>query len=544
MDIIYRKKYLFLFGSGIIFALPFLFPQLHIISFFAAVPLFYIFFRELTHTKSKAVKLKAFTWYIIIFAMSFYLLVYIWFLWFYPLDFAGLSSAQSMFVTICAWWGFPIIQTIAILILPIGLFLMRNIGSRKPFMLPLFSASLYVVVEWVQSWFLTGLTWAKLSISQYQNLYAIQSISVFGTYFTSFIIIFINANIALYLCNKSNKSSKDISAKKNNALILMSVLIYLLNICFGVCRVAFYQYPEDMITAQIVQGNLSSVEKWENTGAMYSIEKHTNLAVENIKLKKPDISVWSETAVPASVYYKSRIYNILSDIAIENDISIITGVFFDDLENDKQYNSIMAFLPPPNEDIFITPYNKRHLVPFGEYLPLENLLSAVFPFVANMTMFDATINWGEGDNLIEIDGVKYGGLVCFDSIFPELARSSVRAGANILVVVTNDSWYKDSIGIYQHNAQSVLRAVENNRYVIRSANTGISSFISPIGEILMKTEVNQDEVITCDVGVIEGNKTIYTLCGDIILYFAAVCIIACVILNYFVGRGDPDTLRI
>jgi len=247
--------------------------------------------------------------------------------------------------------------------------------------------------------------------------------------------------------------------------------------------------------------------------------------------EKIDISVWSETAIPTGIYYKSNIYNILSDIASENDISIITGVFFNDRENDKKYNSIMAFLPPPNNDIFITPYNKRHLVPFGEYLPLEDLLNAVFPFVANMSMFDSKINWGESENLIEIDGVRYGGLVCFDSIFPELARSSVKCGANILVVVTNDSWYKDSIGIYQHNAQSVLRAVENNRYVIRSANTGISSFISPIGEILAKTEVDKDEVIICDVGIIENNMTVYTVCGDIILYLSAVVIAVCVVLH-------------
>ena len=517
--------------------MPFLFPQLHIISFVSAVPLFFIFFKELTQIKSKAVKLKSFIGYTIIFAMSFYLLVYIWFLWFYPLDFAGLSPSESLFITICAWWGFPILQTLVLLILPVGFYLMKNTGVINPFILPILSASLYVIAEWVQSWFLTGLTWAKLSISQYQNLYVIQSISVFGTYFTSFLIIFINASIALYLCNRSNKNKNNNSAiavNKNNLLIFIVILIYFFNAYFGLFRIMFYQYPEQTVTAQIVQGNISSIEKWQNR-VMYSVEKHRDLTAESIENYdgngKIDISVWSETVVPVGIYNNSGIYNILSNIAVENDIALIMGAFFDDYENEKKYNSIMTFLPPPNDDVFVEPYNKRHLVPFGEYLPLEDLLNAVFPFVANMSLFDSKINWGESENLIEIDGVKYGGLVCFDSIFPELARSSVNAGANILVVVTNDSWYKDSIGIYQHNAQSVLRAVENNRYVIRSANTGISSFISPVGEILAKTQVNKDEAIIHDVGIIENRRTVYTVCGDIILYLSAGFIVFCIILN-------------
>ena len=143
---------------------------------------------------------------------------------------------------------------------------------------------------------------------------------------------------------------------------------------------------------------------------------------------------------------------------------------------------------------------------------------------------DSTLTAGENADIMNINGVKYGGLVCFDSIFPELARKSVKEGADILIIVTNDSWYRDSPGIYQHNAQAVLRAVENNRYVIRSANTGVSSFISNTGKILQQSNVLQREVLTENIEIVK-NKTVYTIFGDIILYLSWIYIAFCVILQ-------------
>jgi apolipoprotein N-acyltransferase len=179
---------------------------------------------------------------------------------------------------------------------------------------------------------------------------------------------------------------------------------------------------------------------------------------------------------------------------------------------------------------FIRPYGKRHLVPFGEYLPAEQILTKLFPFVSNISQFDSAMTPGGGADIMEINGVNYGGLVCFDSIFPELARKSVRAGADVLIIVTNDSWFRDSPAIYQHNAQAVLRAVENNRFVVRAANTGLSSFISPTGKILQKSEVLKREVMKGQIEIVK-NKTVYTIFGDIILYLSFLYTGFCAVLK-------------
>ena len=439
--------------------------------------------------------------------MSFYLCVYIWFLRMYPMEQIGVSAAESLLIVISAWIGFPVLQTLVFLILPLGLKILK---PENIFAVPITAGCLYVLLEWVQSWFLSGLSWAALAVSQYRNLFFIQSMSVFGTYFPAFIIIFINSALAVFFLNRKNKTAKK--------LIFACVLLYSANLCFGFLRVYFYSGDYETITAQTVQGNISSYEKWEERGILSSLEIYGELTGE-YSGSKVDICVWPETAVPAAVMPGGGLYGSLQGIAEDNGITLFAGTFYSEIieGEQKNYNAITVF----GEDLgFVQPYAKRHLVPFGEYLPLENVLTAVFPFIANISLFSSQLTPGDSPNVMYIDGIGYGGLVCFDSIFPELARESVKNGADILIIVTNDSWFRDSSAIYQHNAQAVLRAVQNNRYIIRAANTGISSFISPTGKILQESKVFERTVLTQEAGIIK-NKTLYTRLGELMLYLAA-----------------------
>jgi len=508
-----------------LFSVPFIFPELHILAFFSGVPFFIVLFDGLAGgKKNKALR------YTFVFGMSFYLPVYIWFLWMYPMEQTGVTPLQSAAIVTAAWFGFPLLQTAAMLVMPLGLKIFgrgyaQNNNINNIFYLPALTAALYVILEWVQSWFFTGLTWAKLSVSQYKNLFFIQSVSVFGTYFTSFLIIFINAALAVYIINRPRNNSR--------LLIFAAVLLYFANSYFGYFRLMYYSNaPEEKkITAQIIQGNISSYDKWEESGVERSLEIYASLMGSH-RDENIDICVFPETAIPGSMRKNGGLYAELSRLAEENGVSLFAGVIYSEEagengENINRYNAIAAF--DKNHD-FIRPYGKRHLVPFGEYLPIENILTKIFPFVANISLFDSALTQGEGSNIMTVNGVNYGGLVCFDSIFPELARQSVRDGAEILIIATNDSWFRDSPAIHQHNAQAALRAVENNRYVVRAANTGISSFISPVGEILMQSDILRREVLVSEVGIVKS-KTLYTICGDIILYLSWAYIIFCVYIK-------------
>ena len=503
------KRYLISVVSGILFGVPFFLPQLHLLSFFSAVPFFYIIFKY----QQKIVK------YSFFFSMSFNLTVFTWFLRMYPMEQVGVTPTESLFIVIAAWVGFSVIMTFVSMILPVGL---KLIKPRNIFLTPVLAASLYVILEWVQSWFLTGLPWAKLAVSQYRDLFFIQSMSVFGTYFPAFIIIFINAALAIYILNYKNRAA--------NKLIFACIIMYFANSYFGFFRLYFYNHDYEKITAQIVQGNISSYEKWEERGVANSLSIFTDLT-ERYIIPEADISLWPETAIPATVHRGGPLYGELRRIAVDNNITLFAGVFYSEIINGQamDFNAIMAFDAGYE---FIRPYAKRQLVPFGEYLPLEDILTGLFPFIGNIRLFGLPLTPGESSRIMRVNGVNYGGLVCFDSIFPRLARQSVRDGADILLISTNDSWFRDSSAIYQHNAQAVLRAVQNNRYVVRSANTGISSFISSTGRVLQQTEVFERTVITREVGLVQG-MTIYTRFGEIILYLAFIFVAACVIGNKF-----------
>ena len=514
------------------FAVPFFLPQLHWFSLIAAIPFFYI----IVDTPKKIVK------YSVFFSMSFYLAVFTWIFWMYPMEHIGVTPMESLFIVIAGWIGFSIIMTFVFLILPLGLkFIGSKLIAKHPkavYLLPILAASLYVILEWVQSWFLTGLPWTKLAVAQYRNLFFIQSMSVFGTYFPAFLIILINASIAVYILHRRNKTNFAHFTKRSvNCLLIACIIVYAVNFGFGFLRLHFYErnHQYETITAQIVQGNIPSYERWIRYTPEQILRIYEDLT-EWYTTPETTISVWPETAVPRAFtrnkYDENNnnggLYNRLRSVAKNNDITLISGVFYRETIDDTThtYNAIMAF--DANYE-FIPPYIKRQLVPFGEFVPFENVLTRIFPFIENIALFGSSLTAGDSSRLMYVNSVNYGGLVCFDSIFARLARRSVKDGADILIISTNDSWFRDSRAIYQHNAQAVLRAVQNNRYVVRSANTGISSFISSTGRILQQTEVFERVVITQEVGLVQG-LTIYTRFGEIILYLAWIFVAVSVVL--------------
>jgi apolipoprotein N-acyltransferase len=176
-------------------------------------------------------------------------------------------------------------------------------------------------------------------------------------------------------------------------------------------------------------------------------------------------------------------------------------------------------------------YDKVHLVPFGEYVPLKHLLSFVGKMVAQVGDFSVgergrTLAWGDDNPAI---GVQ----ICFEIIFPGLSRSLVKNGAGVLVNLTNDAWFGKSSAAYQHLSMAVFRAVENRRSLVRCANTGISAFVDPAGRILVYTALFEDAVVARTVPVL-FEKTVYTQIGDVL---PLVCLI---LLGLLVGRSRID----
>ncbi|MCD6586204.1 MAG: apolipoprotein N-acyltransferase, partial [Desulfobacteraceae bacterium] len=178
--------------------------------------------------------------------------------------------------------------------------------------------------------------------------------------------------------------------------------------------------------------------------------------------------------------------------------------------NEYFYNS--AYLVTPDGDISAR-NDKVHLVPFGEYVPFKKWLPFINHLVAQVGEFKAgkkgdTLKWAPAD---------IGVLICYEVIFPELARESVANNAGLLVNITNDAWFGNTSAPYQHFSMAVFRAVENRRSLIRAANTGISGFIDPAGRILKQSALFEDAALTCSVPVIKNQTTIYTRYGNLLV---------------------------
>jgi apolipoprotein N-acyltransferase len=168
-----------------------------------------------------------------------------------------------------------------------------------------------------------------------------------------------------------------------------------------------------------------------------------------------------------------------------------------------------AYLASPAAEI-LGSYDKVHLVPFGEYVPMKRFL----PFVRRLVVAAGDFVAGSKVEPLELPTAAAGVLICFESIFPELGRAMTKNGASLLVNLTNDAWYGMSSAPFQHFSMAVFRAVENRRPLVRAANTGISAFILPSGRITAQSGLFTEALLTMEIPVPDSGLTLYTRYGD------------------------------
>ena len=239
--------------------------------------------------------------------------------------------------------------------------------------------------------------------------------------------------------------------------------------------------------------------------------------------------IWPETTITVALNRSRAMKNFVTRVAKENQITLIVGALYED--ETGEYNSL--FLVESDGTISEQRYNKRHLVPFGEYVPLRRLVSVLIPPLAELSALELELTPGEDSALLETPWGKVGSMICFDSIYEMLGIQSVRDGAELMVISSNDSWFKDSKAIYQHQTQAQFRAIEQGKYLLRSANTGISTILTPTGEILSRIDPLVEGYLVEQVSVrprgtlysVIGNTLVY-LCGGFCLFVAASDIVA------------------
>lgn len=388
-------------------------------------------------------------------------------------------------------------------------FLVRK-GEEKGIAVTVSFPILWVGLEFLRSFLLTGFPWASLGYSQYRILPLIQVADITGVYGLSFLIVL--ANCVLYLAVRSTRRGTVTRAcvGRNAAVFLALLMVVLL---YGSFRLRHEQAGTPMQVA-LVQGNIDQGIKWNPAFMEETLSIYARLS-RRAAADGVDLVVWPESAAPFFFQQAGEPSQRIVNLAREIRAPIIFGspAFDDGGDHRKFFNS--AFLVSSSGEV-LGRSDKMHLVPFGEYVPLAKLLPFVHKLVVGVGDFSP------GDSLVTLDPGKgkVGVLVCFEGIFPDLSRRYVREGARLLVNITNDGWYGRSSAPYQHLSMAVFRAVENGVPLVRAANTGISALIDRTGRITHRTPLFKEAFLTGMVLTSEGG-TLYTRIGDA---FAIMCL--------------------
>lgn len=272
--------------------------------------------------------------------------------------------------------------------------------------------------------------------------------------------------------------------------------------------------PGATIRVGIVQGNIDQSIKWDPDYQEETLRIYRAMTGEAGK-GGSGVIVWPETAAPFFYGWVPELSAEVEAAAAENGVPLIFGApWFDPSEGGRYYNSVFLL---GRDGVAQGRYDKRHLVPFGEYIPLRRLLF----FLRKLTEGQEDFSSGKGPSLLPVLGTSAGATVCYEAIFPAVIRASVREGATWLVNITNDGWFGDTVAPVQHLAMARMRSVEFRRPLVRAANSGISAIIDDRGFMLAELGLFRRGVIAADIEPRTG-ETVYAKTGDI---FAISCTI-------------------
>jgi apolipoprotein N-acyltransferase len=283
----------------------------------------------------------------------------------------------------------------------------------------------------------------------------------------------------------------------------------------------------------LVQANILQDEKWEPGKAQENFDRHVQLT-RRAASSGARLVVWPESAVPHYFDLSPALAEELRELVRSHGIYLIFGN--DDMDVgeglDRRVWVGAKMLTPGGELPFR--YHKIRLVPFGEYVPMEALLSraGVKKLVRQVGAFTP----GTEPRVGHVDGRGFGAFICYEAIFPDLVREFVARGADLLVNITNDAWYGWTSAPYQHFAMAIFRAVENRKYLIRSANTGITAVVDPHGRVLEQTRLFEPAVLVRDVALVPG-RTFYTRHGDLFAWGCLAAAVAFTAGTLRLGRG-------
>ena len=487
--------------SAILLAIPFNNGKFWILAWFGFVPLFFAL--------ENKVKIKAFFF-------CYLTGIVFWSLTIYWLIHVTLAGMTILILYLALYFGF------------FGLIL-SCVYPLSAIRYPLFISSVWVLLEYMRSHLFTGFPWALLGYSQYLNLPIIQIADITGVWGVSFLVMMGNVAVKEVLSSRYL-----VLGQKRQVMFAVINCILFISVSFGYGYYRLNQTPntkhQTPIKISVIQGNIPQEIKWDIKAKDSIINKYFNFATLAAK-DRPDLIIWPEASLPVIPQEEPAYFERVKYFVKEIDIPLLLGTVTS--KDNFYYNSAISI---SKEGDLLAQYDKIHLVPFGEYIPLKKIfgfLETVVP-IGEFTAGKDYKVFTTGNRQ-----TKFSVLICFEDVFPELSRRFVKKDVDFLVNITNDAWFKKTSAPYQHLQASVFRAIENRVFLMRSANTGVSAFIAPSGRIISQVSDNYGKNIFIDgydteeIVIPERKLSFYTRYGDIFIIFCVGTVLILIIKRPF-----------
>ncbi|MEW6352033.1 MAG: apolipoprotein N-acyltransferase [Thermodesulfobacteriota bacterium] len=376
---------------------------------------------------------------------------------------------------------------------------------------------LWVALEFLRTHLLSGFPWDLVGYSQAGHLSLLQVVDITGVYGVSWLVVLANVAVWEVVESLARRTRPSLTTPLFALAMLAAVLSY------GHMRLSAppeVKQPSPMPKIAVIQGNIPQIDKWKLEAREATFRKYEQLAERTVG-QGAELLVWPETSVPVLFGSPDPDQMRPRELSLKLGVPMLIGApsVVPADEQPRYYNS--AFLIDGLS--LQAEYHKMHLVPFGEYTPLTWLIGWRRGLVVTRHA-----NYSSGDHMTVMQSgtlPRFSVLICYEAIFPGLAREALHNGAQMLINITNDGWFGDSAAPYQHVRMARVRAVENRVSLIRCANTGISAVIDPRGRITHSIPLNTEGSFVADVPSEGPVGSFYSRYGDL---FAWTCVMVCI----------------
>jgi len=363
----------------------------------------------------------------------------------------------------------------------------------------------WVAAEYTRGFLFGGFPWIPLGNTMATLLPIVQLASVVGVFGLSAFVALINAGFA---------ATTLATGRTRGVVFGATIATITAASIWGGQRMADNRLTQgEVVRVGLIQGNIAQVDKWNPARADMIVDRYLQLtrqAAEN----GADFLLWPESSTPFN-FQDEPGAEVIRSMVRRLGKPLLLGS--DELERgspNRYYNSAYML---DTAGTTAAVYRKMHLVPFGEYVPFQRALFFVGPLVEAVSSFTP----GDRVTMLPVREHMVSTAICYEVTYPSQSREAVRQGSELLTTITNDAWYGESSAAYQHFEMATMRAVEQGRYMVRAANTGVSGIIDPYGRVLIRTSLFETAAVVGEARFVQ-ERTRYARIGDLVALVSTV----------------------